>query len=464
MPRLLLVEDDPVLVLAMSSSLEPEGFEVHPVGTVAAAREALRAGPFDVALLDMLLPDGDGFELLPAITAHAPGLPVIILSTHHDPAAVVRALRAGAIDYLAKPAPRSVLLAALGSALQHSQRVRRVDDLHHQQGEAKLRCGPVALPVGSDPTWLRAVDLLCAAAQSDRTTVLLTGEPGVGKEVAATLVHQLSPRGRQAFVTVNAACLTPHLIESELFGHEVGAFTGAQAKRRGLFEQAAGGTLFLDEIGELPLDLQGKLLRVLEGHPFRRVGGERDVKVDVRLICATNRDLASLVKAEQFRADLFHRLRVFEVTLPPLRARPGDIAELALYFTRLLGAQLGFPDARISSDTLEALRAHKWPGNVRELRNIIERALLLCRGSEIQRRHLPARIDRLVPVAMVFESGGVEPLAIERQPLFIEGQQRLQRIGTGTEGIELEHRAVILSVCTEPIDCMYYIQVLSEPV
>lgn len=391
-PRLLLIEDDPVVVLAMTAILAEEGYEVQPASSVAAARAALREGTFDVALLDMLLPDGNGFALLPEIAAHSPGLPVVIVSAHHDPAVVVRALRVGAVEYLAKPVPRAELLAALASALQHAQRVRRIEDIYQQQRELLPRSGPLALPVGSAPTWLRTLDLLCAAAQGERTTVLLSGEPGVGKEVAATLLHQLSPRGRQAFVTVNAACLATNLIESELFGHEAGAFTGAQGRRRGLFEQAAGGTLFLDEVGELPLELQGKLLRALEGHPFRRVGGERDIAVDVRLICATNRDLAAQVRAGLFRADLFHRLRVFEISLPPLRERASDIPELALYFTRLLGAQLGFPGARLSADALDVLGAHSWPGNVRELRNIIERALLLSRGSEIQRRHLPSEL------------------------------------------------------------------------
>jgi DNA-binding NtrC family response regulator len=392
MAKLLLIGDDQVLLWAMTASLRQAGYEVEHVGTVAATRAVLQAGRYDVALLDMILPDGDGFTLLPELVAQAPEMPVVILSSHHDPAAVVRALRAGAVDYLGKPAEHSELLLALESAIRHAQRIRRVEALHQQQGEARARSGPLALPIGSSASWQRALDLLCAAAQSERTTVLLTGEPGVGKEVAATLLHQLSPRGRQPLVVVNAACLTPNLIESELFGHEPGAFTGAQGRRRGLFEQAAGGTLFLDEIGELPLDLQGKLLRVLEGHPFRRVGGERDVSVDVRLICATNRDLGTEVQAGRFRADLYHRLRVFENPLPPLRERTADIAELALYFTRLLGAQLGFSDARISSDALEVLKRHAWPGNVRELRNVIERALLLSRGAEITRRHLPAEL------------------------------------------------------------------------
>ena len=395
MTRILLVEDDPVFMLAMSATLTQAGYQVRQAGTVAAARLALRENDADVMLLDMMLPDGDGFSLLPEVAARAPELPVIILSSHHDPAAVVQALRAGAIDYLAKPPAQAELLAALSSAIQHARSRQRVGTLYPLPGtplEGTQRSGTLTLPIGSSPAWQRALDLLCAAAQGPRTTVLLTGEPGVGKEVAATLLHHLSARGRQPFIVINAACLTPSLIESELFGHEAGSFTGAQQRRRGLFEMAAGGALFLDEIGELPLDLQAKLLRVLEGHAFRRVGGERDLVVDVRLICATNRDLSAQVAAGRFRADLYHRLRVFEVALPPLRQRRDDIPELAMYFCRLLGVPLGYAEPRISPDAMNILASHHWPGNVRELRNVIERGLLLCRGEELQRRHLPAEL------------------------------------------------------------------------
>ncbi|HRI52143.1 MAG TPA: sigma-54 dependent transcriptional regulator, partial [Pseudomonadota bacterium] len=215
------------------------------------------------------------------------------------------------------------------------------------------------------------------------------GEPGVGKEVAASLLHRLSPRCTQPFVAANAACLSPNLIESELFGHEAGSFTGAHSRRRGLFELASGGTLFLDEIGELPLDLQGKLLRVLEGHPFRRVGGEKELSSDARLICATNRNLAQRVQDGLFRADLYYRLRVFEIALPPLRERRADIPELVTYFVTKLGAELGYRDPQVSPAAMKILCEHPWPGNVRELRNVIERALVVSEGSVVLPRHLP---------------------------------------------------------------------------
>jgi DNA-binding NtrC family response regulator len=212
-----------------------------------------------------------------------------------------------------------------------------------------------------------------------------------------------------AFVAANAACLSPNLIESELFGHEAGSFTGAHNRRRGLFELASGGTLFLDEIGELPLDLQGKLLRVLEGHPFRRVGGEKELSSDARLICATNRNLAQRVQDGLFRADLYYRLRVFEIALPPLRERRADIPELVAYFVAKLGAELGYRGPQVSPAAMKILSAHSWPGNVRELRNVIERALVVSEGAEVLPRHLP--LDPVVTVAPTLALPATAPAA-----------------------------------------------------
>ena len=394
MPRILLVEDDPVLLWIMTASLTETGFQVQQANSLAAARAVLTDGRYDALLLDILLPDGDGLSLLPDVAAQAPELPVVVLSNHHEPAEVVRALRVGAIDYLAKPASQAELVVALERAIHHARQRQRISALQLAQQEQGFAGSARPLPIGSSPAWTRALELVHAAAQGPRTPVLLAGEPGVGKEVVATLVHHLSPRRTQPFVASNAACFSPQLVESELFGHEPGAFTGAQQRRRGLFELASGGTLFLDEIGELPLDTQAKLLRVLEGHPFRRVGGERDVTVDVRVICATNRDLRAQVAAGQFRADLLYRLRVFEIVLPPLRERFGDISELAQYFVAQLGAATGKQNVRISADALAVLESYSWPGNVRELRNVIERALLLSGGEEIRRRHLPSELAR----------------------------------------------------------------------
>jgi DNA-binding NtrC family response regulator len=253
--------------------------------------------------------------------------------------------------------------------------------------------------LGESSLWRKAMSALHAAARVPRTSVLVTGESGTGKEVAARLLHTWSDRAEGPFVPVNAACFSPSLLESELFGHEAGAFTGARTAKRGLFELASGGTLFLDEVGELPMELQPKLLRVLEGHPFRRVGGEREIRVDVRLVSATNRDLEVAIEAGQFRRDLYHRLRVVDIVLPPLRARGDDIALLATHVISRLSAELGKHRVSLSLEALEALEAYGWPGNVRELRNVIERGIVLCHDGEIRPRDLPPEVSHRIPGA-----------------------------------------------------------------
>ena len=248
--------------------------------------------------------------------------------------------------------------------------------------------------IGESPAWLAAMEDLRAAALAPRTPVLVTGESGSGKELAASQIHAWSPRASRPFVSVNAACFSPSLLESELFGHEAGAFTGATSRKAGLFELASGGTLFLDEIGEPPLELQPKLLRVLEGHPFRRVGGERAITADVRVVSATNSQMQQAVERGRFRLDLYHRLRVVEVTLPPLRDRGDDADLLAIHFVSTLALDLGKPALGIAPEALAAIRAHTWPGNVRELRNAIEHAVVLCKGDRIALHDLPRDVVR----------------------------------------------------------------------
>lgn len=379
MARLLLIDDDENYTFALTSLLKRGGHEVQSAHSVTAAMEVVRGSCFDVAFLDLRLPDGDGLNVIGKLAAVDPMLPIICLTGVEDTTSVVQAMRKGAVDYLTKPVDRQTLFHAVDSAAEYSAARRAGVE----------RLGSVAVPVGESAAWKRAVELVMAAASAPRTTVLVTGEPGVGKEVAATLLHRLSKRSTRPLVTANAACFSPSLMESELFGHEAGAFTGATRRSPGLFEQAEGGVLFLDEIGELPLDLQSKLLRVLEGHPFRRVGGNEAVTVDVRLVFATNRDLRELVRKGQFRADLYERLRVFEIPLPPLRERREDIPHLTHHFMAKLGAELGAPTVGLSRDAMDALCLHAWPGNVRELRNVIERALVLSKGQDIGVQHLP---------------------------------------------------------------------------
>lgn len=381
MPRVLLVDDDPTFTFAISALLQNQGHDVAIANRGDEAIGRARAACFDVAFLDLHLPDADGLVLLDQMASVDPLLPVICLTGRDDTTTVVQAMRKGALDYLIKPVDRQTLFNAVTSASQYSTARR--------SGSWPARAGDPSLPVGASPAWLHAVELITAAAAAPKTTVLITGEPGTGKEVMATLLHRMSLRRSQPLVTVNAACFTPTLMESELLGHEAGAFTGATKKRRGLFEQADKGVLFLDEIGELALDLQGKLLRVIEGHPFRRLGGDTEVSVDVRLVAATNRNLNDLVARGLFRADLLERLRVFEVRLPGLRERREDIPHLVHYFLAKLGPEVGVAAPSIQPEPLQALASHHWPGNVRELRNVVERALVLSAGQPIGLRHLP---------------------------------------------------------------------------
>jgi two-component system, NtrC family, response regulator AtoC len=384
-PRVLVVEDDEDMALGLQALLTTRGkFTTQHAATAAAARDALHRQGFDAVLADLTLPDGDGLSLIEEIASRHPGLGLLCLTGRDEASSAVRALRAGALEYLTKPTSGDQLIQALQGAVTRAA--------------MRQPAAPSDLdPVGEAPSWLKAMNLLERVARSPRTTLLLTGEPGVGKEEAAARLHRLSARHRGPYVAVNAACLPASLIESELFGHEMGSFTGAMRQRRGLLEQADGGTLFLDEIGEMPIELQARLLRVMEGQPFRRVGGERLVSVDVRVVCATNRRLDERVQQGAFRADLYERLRVFEIALPPLRERPGDAVLLAHHFLARLSRDMGREPVGFSPEALDTLERHPFPGNVRELRNLIERALVLTEGV-IERRHLSS--DLMTQVTM----------------------------------------------------------------
>lgn len=376
MSRILLVDDDPDYSFALVHLLRSTGHHVELATGGTNAVEQARAQCFDVALVDLSLPDIHGLQLLDQLAHVDPLLPVVFLTGSHDTTEVVTAMRKGAVDYLTKPATLERLTQAVTAATSWS--TARRAEIDRVANNA----------VGSSAAWRNTMAHIQAAAAAPRTTVLVTGETGVGKEVTATLLHALSARRRGPLVQANAACFSPGLLESELFGHEAGAFTGAVKRRRGLFEQADGGVLFLDEIGELALDLQSKLLRLLEGHPFRRVGGEEPVRCDVRLVAATHRDLPAMVAEGKFRADLLARLRVFEIRVPPLRERVEDIRELAHAFAARLGAELQMPSTGFTPQAMALLERYHWPGNIRELKNTIERALVLANGSTIDVRHL----------------------------------------------------------------------------
>ena len=364
MARLLVVDDEPSFRALLRDILEGAGHGVTEARDGAEALAFLDRGPFDLVLTDRLMPKVDGIELLRRVKARPSAPPVVLLTAHGSIPEAVEAVRLGAADYIAKPLPSPAALLDLVASL-----LPRGDE----GGDF----------VTADPATRELLALVDRVAPRD-VAVLVTGESGTGKELVARRLHARSARAKAPFVAVNAAALPETLAESELFGAEKGAFTGADQPRAGRFEEASGGTLFLDEVGELPLPLQAKLLRALEERAVRRLGGVRETPVDVRLVAATNRDLASEAEAGSFRRDLYFRLAVVVVHVPPLRERAGDVPLLAGHLAARLSARHGVPVPRLSAEALAALEAHAWPGNVRELRNVLERAVVVRGGEEIR--------------------------------------------------------------------------------
>ena len=385
MSSVLLVDDEKSFRVIAGEALAREGYSVRSAETGAQGMRLFAAEPADVVVLDRNLPDLDGVEVLARLSRDAQerGLDTLFLvaTAYADVENAVLALRQGAEDYLTKPIQLPDLLIKIRKALETRRLRKRV---------TALRTGtPSAFFETRSAAMREALDRLRAVAGSPSTSVLLQGESGTGKEVVARLLHaETAGRSEEAFVELNCAALSESLLESELFGHERGAFTDAKSSKRGLLEIADGGTLFLDEIGELPATVQAKLLRVLETMTFRRVGGTRDLSTDVRIVAATNRDLAAEVTAGRFRLDLFHRLDVFHLTVPPLRDRREDIVALARHLLEHLAQRLARIPPQLSAEAEAALLAYPWPGNVPELRNALERALILERGGSIGPRAL----------------------------------------------------------------------------
>ena len=363
MARVLVVDDEPSFRALLRDILEEAGHGVTEARDGAEALAFLEKGAFDLVLTDRQMPKVDGLELVRRVRVRRSPPPVVVLTAHGSIPEAVEAVRLGAADYITKPLPSPEALVDLVSSLLPRE----------EEGEI----------VTSDPAMGELLEVVDRVAPRD-VAVLVTGESGAGKELVARRLHARSPRAKGPFVAVNAAALPETLAESELFGAEKGAFTGAEQPRAGRFEEAAGGTLFLDEVGELPPPLQSKLLRVLEERVVRRLGGTRDLPVDVRLVAATNRDLSRESESGGFRKDLFFRLAVVVVNVPPLRDRPGDVPLLARHFAGRLAARHGVPVPEIADDALAALTAHAWPGNVRELRNVLERAVVLRAGEPIR--------------------------------------------------------------------------------
>jgi DNA-binding NtrC family response regulator len=382
-PPILLVEDKDSLRAMLRHALEAQGHAVVEARDQPEAEAALQQSRPAVVLSDLRLPEGDGFGVLRASKDLDPQLPVIVMTAFGSIQDAVAAMKEGALDFLAKPVDPDHLLLMVERAL--AQRRLATENLLLKEELAQRRGAPQI--VGDDPK-LKQVSVTLHRAAATDTTVLLEGESGTGKELFARALHALSPRADGPFVAINCAAIPDTLLETELFGHEKGAFTGAANRKPGKFELAHRGTLFLDEIGDLPLLLQAKILRVLEEKRFERVGGTTPLQVDVRVVAATNRNLKAAVAARQYREDLFFRLSVFPILIPPLRDRPADISTLARYFIDRFCRDLNKKPLVLSTTAEDELRQYAWPGNVRELQNCIERACILTEGDTIHPRHL----------------------------------------------------------------------------
>jgi DNA-binding NtrC family response regulator len=382
-PSILLVEDKDSLRMMIRLAIEGHG---HVVTEARDQREAMRAMQQDrpaLVLTDLRLPEGDGFGVLRAAKELDPELPVIVMTAYGSIQDAVAAMKEGALDFLAKPVDPDHLLLMVDRALEHrklfTEYVLLKEELGARRGAPQI--------IGDSPALKQAILALQRAAGSD-ATVLLEGESGTGKELFARALHALSPRSDGPFVAINCAAIPDNLLETELFGHEKGAFTGAVARKPGKFELAHRGTLFLDEIGDLPLGLQAKILRALEERRFERVGGTQSLHVDVRIVAATNKALRAGVAAKVFREDLFFRLSVFPIAVPPLRDRPDDVPILARHFVERFCRELKKTPATLAPSAIDELRKYQWPGNVRELQNCMERAVILSESDAIHARHL----------------------------------------------------------------------------
>ena len=372
MPRkahLLLVDDDPNTLASLSRAFRLAGHEATVCDNAGRALELLRTESFDLILSDVVMPGKSGLELLEDLKKAGVKTPIVLISGQANIETAVRATKLGALDFLEKPLSTDKLLVTVENALRLSRLEDENRELRHQLGKHEL--------VGSGPAMARLLAQIERVAASE-TRVCILGETGTGKELVARAIHEKSARRENTFVTLNCAAVPAELIESELFGHEKGAFTGAAAKHAGKFEQADGGTLFLDEIGDMPVAMQAKLLRVLEEGEVERVGGDKPIRVNVRVLVATHRNLEELVKQNTFRRDLFHRVYVFPLPLPPLRERPEDFPGLVAHFARQVAAQNGWKEKAFADDAITELRRYAWPGNVRELRNVVERLVLLA--------------------------------------------------------------------------------------
>ena len=403
-PRALVVDDEPDIRELLAITLERMGIETVAAEDLGSARARLAEGTFDLCLTDMRLPDGNGIDLVRHVQRTCPATPVAVITAHGNVESAVEALKAGAFDFVSKPVDLQVLRNLVSTALRLSG--TRSASRHELVG---------------DSAPMQAVRGLIARLARSQAPVYIGGESGTGKELVARLIHEQGPRAEGPFVPVNCGAIPEDLMESELFGHKKGSFTGALADKPGLFQAASGGTLFLDEVADLPLHMQVKLLRAIQEKSVRPVGAQAEVPVDVRILSATHKDLAALVRDGRFRQDLFYRINVIELRVPPLRERPEDIPQLADHILRRLAERSAEPCPALSTEALGALAGYRFPGNVRELENLLERALALCDGAVIQPEDLgiPAGEGAGAEEAGEGRLAGLDPLLdqIERETI-----------------------------------------------
>lgn len=388
--QILVIEDDTTIRVTLRDVLQRQGYLVDLAEDGKGGLEHFRTRAYGLTLLDLHLPDMHGLEVLKAIRESDPEALVVVMTAFPEVRTAVDCLKAGAYDYLNKP-------FELDDLKEIVRRVLETRSLRLEVELLRMRANPPAPlegMVGSSPAFLALVEVTRRIAAAPRVPVLIRGESGTGKERVAQAIHNLSPRAAGPWVTLNCSALAEGLVESEMFGHEKGAFTDAKTAKRGLLELADGGTLFLDEIGDLSPTLQPKLLRAIETQIFRRVGGQKELQVDVRFVAATNRDLAAMVKAGRFREDLYYRLNVGSIEMPPLRDRVRDILPLARHFIGEAAKMMNMPHPELDRRCCELIEQYAWPGNVRELRNVMERALILSGGEAIVPAHLPKEIGR----------------------------------------------------------------------
>jgi two-component system NtrC family response regulator len=401
-PRVIVIDDDPDSLGSVAAALRRDGYAVHPFTDPREGLSYLSSDGADVVLTDLKMPGLSGMEVIGRVVAEHPGVSVVVLTAFGTVYNAVEAMRAGASDFLEKPVGIPQLRAAVFKAVKDREKNREIEQLREEMGQ---RYGPEGI-IAFSRTMEEVIRKIRLVAPT-RMNVLIQGESGTGKELVARAIHALSPRRSKPFLPLNCAAIPESLLESELFGHEKGAFTGAVATRQGKLEAAEGGTLFLDEVGDMALSLQAKLLRAIEQKEVSRVGGSQVIRVDVRILAATNRDLKERVSEKAFREDLFYRLNVFSIVVPPLRDRREDIPRLADHFLQETGLENKAARKRLSPETLKVLLAYRWPGNVRELRNAMEVAALVAKREEIEPEDLPPEIP----------GGAIPPSAVSPIPL-----------------------------------------------